>query len=538
MSSKEERQKSKQRRREMYAVAKKYHLLKLLKPSKNKDASTDGYEEDIDASNLRLAFEELGPTFVKLGQILCTRPDLVGNDIAEELTKLRDNTPVTPFEDIKKQIEEELDQPLDEIYSEFDEEPIGSASIGQVYKAKLKENGEDVAVKVQKPGSYETVVLDLSILKKLSYAADKYITRTRTFNLPAIMSEFERSILKELDYMEEVMNIQKITKNFEEEDYVKFPKVYPNICTPKLINMELVKGYNVVDLYDKEVEGIDNIKLADDIVNSYFKQLMLDGFFHADPHPGNLIIGEDGILCYIDLGMMGILSEDFRSNLAQLLLLLFDGNSNNLIKQLMYMKIITPEQNTEELKMDIDDLLNRYMGAELDQMDGVLTKLIDTMIKHGVTLPREFVMIGRGVALIEDIGYNLNPNFNATVALKRLSKRLMYEKFKPTNIATGSFNYLLEVEHLLKDLPDRVNSTLTQIEKGELEIKMKHEGINEFKNQMSASLIIAALIIGSSLTILANNGPKIFDISAVGFLGFAFSAILGAYIVIKYVIKE
>ena len=537
MSSKEEKKKTKQRRREIFSVARKYHLLKLLKPSKNKGGSQDEYEEEVDASNLRLAFEELGPTFVKLGQILCTRPDLVGNDVAEELTKLRDNTPVTPFEEIKQQIEEELEQPLDEVYSEFDEEPIGSASIGQVYKAKLTD-GSEVAVKVQKPGSYETVVLDLSILKKLCYAADKYITRTRTFNLPAIMSEFERSILKELDYMEEVMNIQKITKNFEDEDYVRFPKVYTDICSPKLINMELVKGYNVVELYDNEVEGIDNIEIADDIVNSYFKQIMLDGFFHADPHPGNLIIGHDGTICYIDLGMMGILSEDFRSELAQLLLLLFDGNSKNLINQLMHMKIITPEQNTEELKMDIDDLLNRYMGAELDQMDGVLTKLIDTMVKHDVTLPREFVMIGRGVALIEDIGYNLNKNFNATEALKRLSKQLIIKKFNPINIATGSFNYLLEVEHLLKDLPDRINSTLNKVEKGELEIKMKHEGISEFKNQMSASLIIAALIIGSSLTILANNGPKIFDISAIGFLGFAFSAILGAYVVVKYVIRE
>ena len=164
MSSKEEKKRTKQRRKEIFSVAKKYHLLKLLKPSKNKGGSHDEYDEEVDASNLRLAFEELGPTFIKLGQILCTRPDLVGNDVAEELTKLRDNTPVTPFEEIKQQIEDELEQPLDEVYSEFDEEPIGSASIGQVYKAKLKD-GREVAVKVQKPGSYETVVLDLSILK-------------------------------------------------------------------------------------------------------------------------------------------------------------------------------------------------------------------------------------------------------------------------------------------------------------------------------------------------------------------------------------
>lgn len=539
MTSKEDRQKNKERRKEIYAVAKKYHLLQLLRPSKkqNDDPLADN-EDDVTSANLRLAFEELGPTFVKLGQILCTRPDLVGNDVAEELTKLRDNTPVTPFEEMKQVIEDELEQPLEEVYSEFNEEPIGSASIGQVYKATLKENGEEVAVKVQKPGSYDTVYTDVNILKRLCYAADKYVSSTRTFNLPAIINEFERSIFKELDYMEEVTNIQKITKNFEKEDYVRFPVVYPRICTPRIINMELVKGYNVSELYDNPVEGIDNKKLADDIVNSYFNQIMRDGFFHADPHPGNMIIGKDGTLCYIDLGMMGILSEDFRSNLAQLLLLLFNGNSTHLIKQLLYMKIITPEQNTEELKMDIDDLLNRYMGVELDQMDGILGKLIDTMVKHGVNLPREFVMIGRGVALIEDIGYQLNPQFNATEALQRLSKELVREKLNPVNIATGSLNYLLEVEHLLKDLPDRVNSTLYKLEKGDLEVNMKHEGLDGFKNQISASLILSALIIGSSLTILADNGPKIFDISAVGFIGFVISAILGIFIVARYVLND
>ena len=178
------------------------------------------------------------------------------------------------------------------------------------------------------------------------------------------------------------------------------------------------------------------------------------------------------------------------------------------------------------------------MGVELDQMDGILEKLIDTMIKHGVSLPREFVMIGRGVALIEDIGYQLNPEFNATEALERLSKQLMREKLNPKNLATGSLNYLLEVEHLLKDLPDRVNSTLNKLEKGDLEVNMKHEGLDGFKNQISGSLIISALIIGSSLTILANNGPKIFDISAIGFIGFTISAILGIYIIIKYVIEK
>ena len=540
MASREERKENRQRIKEIYEVAKKYNVSELISESrKPKDPSQGEYDDELDASGIRLALEELGPAYVKLGQLLCTRPDLVGNDIAEELTKLRDNTPVTPFEEIKEVIETELGQPLDEVYSEFEEEPLGSASIGQVYKATLKESGEKVAVKVQKPGSYEIVAADVRIMVNLAEKADKYITKTRTFNLPAIIKEFERSIFKELDYMEEVMNIQKITKNFEGHDYVKYPKVYPKLCTNRLINMELVQGYNVTELYDNEIDGISGKQIANDIVESYFKQLMLDGFFHADPHPGNMIVDkEEKKLCYLDLGMMGILNENFRSDLAQLILLLLGGNANSLVKQLLYMKIISPEQDTEELRMDIEDLVNRYIGADLDQMDGVLEKLINTMIKHGVTLPREFVMIGRGVGLIEDIGYNLDKDFNIGEALQRFSKKLVVNKFNPVNVAKGSYDYLLDVEHLMKDLPDRINSTLTKVEKGEIKVNLELKGLTELKNQLSASLIISALIIGSSLAILSNSGPKMWDTSAIGLFGFLLSAVLGFYIVFKYILLD
>ena len=517
MASREEIKEASQRINEIRNVAKKYNVGHLISESRKPKYPSQGeYEDELDSSGIRMALEELGPAYVKLGQLLCTRPDLVGNEIAEELTKLRDNTPVTPFEEIREVIETELGQPLDEVYSEFEEEPLGSASIGQVYKATLKETGENVAVKVQKPGSYDIVASDVRIMVYLAEKADRYITKTRTFNLPAIIKEFERSIFKELDYMEEVMNIQKITKNFEGHDYVKYPKVYPKLCTNRLINMELVEGYNVTDLYDNEIEGISGKKIANDIVESYFKQMMIDGFFHADPHPGNMIIdAEEKKLCYLDLGMMGILNETFRSDLAQLILLLLGGNANSLV----------------ELRMDIEDLVNRYIGADLDQMDGVLEKLINTMIKHGVTLPREFVMIGRGVALIEDIGYNLDKDFN-------IGEALQVNKFNPVNVAKGSYDYLLDVEHLMKDLPDRINSTLTKVEKGEIKVNLELKGLTELKNQLSASLIISALIIGSSLAILSNSGPKMWDTSAIGLFGFLLSAVLGFYIVIKYVLLD
>lgn len=531
MNSNDGKKSSRLRFDDIIRVATKYNLIKLLS---SKRGSDDGFDESFDVSGLRFAMEDLGPAFIKLGQLLATRPDLVGTEIADDLKKLRDNTPATPFDEIRDVIEEEIEKPLDEVYSEFDEEPLGSASIGQVYKAKLKDNGMKVAVKVQKPGIYDVIAADVKIFNNLAETVDKYVTRSRTYNLPAMAREFERSIFKELDYMEEVKNIGKITNNFKDVEYVKIPEVYPQYCSSKLITMELIDGYEVTELFDNKIEGINNSEIATYGVHSYLKQILIDGFFHADPHPGNLFITRDEKLCYIDFGMMGIVNHEFRSNFAQLVLLLLGGNSHHLIKQLRYMKIITPEQNTDEFRQDIDDLLNDYIGVELDQMDGIFDRLMEVMIKHNITLPREFVMIGRGILLIEDIGNKLDPHFNLTTEIEKFSKKMFITKFKPGNLAHGGFNYIVEIEHLLKDLPDRLNSTIEKVEKGELELNLKHTGLDDLKNQMSISLVMSALIIGSSLTIMADKGPKLFEMSAIGFIGFTISAILAIFVIWKY----
>ena len=523
---------------EILDVAKKHKVISLLTSSSKRKKSKDGDDEEIDYTGLREAMEELGPAFIKLGQLLASRPDMIGPEIAEDLKKLRDNTPVTPFDQMREVVETELGRPLEEIYSEFNETPLGSASIGQVYKATLKETGQEVAVKIQKPGIYNIIVADVKILKDLAGKADKYITKSRTYNLPAIMKEFERSIFKELNYMEEVMNIQKITNNFKDDETVSIPQTFNDCCTSKVITMELVDGYELSDLFGKEVEGIDNKEIAKIGVQSYLKQILLDGFFHADPHPGNMFVTKDGKLAYIDWGMVGIITEEFRGNLAEMILILLSGNGKKLIKQLIYMKIITPEQNTEEFQEDVDDLLNRYLGVDLDQMDGIFESLMNIMIKHNIVLPREFVMIGRGFILLEDSGNKLDPKFNLTTELEKFAKKMVGQKFSAGNLATSGLNYVVEIEHLLKDLPDKLNNTLDKIEKGDVEVNLNHTGLDDLKNQLSVSLIVSALIIGSSLAIVADKGPRIFDISAIGFIGFAFSAILGVYIVLKYMVHK
>ena len=528
--AKEDKKASRQRFDEIMGVAKRHHLAKLLKDNED--------DEDFEISDLRYAMEECGPAFIKLGQLLATRPDLVGNEICDDLKLLRDNTPVTPFDEMKDVLEGELGQPLEEIYSEFNEEPLGSASIGQVYKARLKDTDQEVAVKIQKPGIYDVIVPDVKILNKVAGTVDKHVSGSRTYNLPAMAKEFERSIFKELNYMEEVKNIGKITKNFEDVEYIKIPEVYPEYCSSKVITMELIDGYELPDLYDNEVEGIDNAEIAQYGCQSYLKQVLIDGFFHADPHPGNLFVTKDNRLCYIDFGMMGVVNDTFRSNFAQLILLLLDGNSHHLINQLLYMNIITPEQNTDEFREDIDDLLNSYIGVDMDQMDGIFDDLMNVMINHNIILPREFVMIGRGILLIEEAGDKLDPHFNLTNELETFAKKMIKSKFEPGNLVGGGFNYIVEIEHLLKDLPDRLNSTLDKVEKGELELNMNHTGLDDLKDQLSISLIISALLIGSSIAILADKGPKMLGISSIGFLGFVISAILGIYIIAKIMRKD
>ena len=533
---------------EIYQVLKKNYLGYLIEENtffskfpfiKNRKIEKEEKTADESISvRIKKVFEELGPAYIKLGQMLSTRPDLVGIETAEELQSLRDNTPTTPFNEMKEVIESELGKPLDEIFSKIDETPIGSASIGQVYKAKLKENGEYVAVKVQKPNSYEIVKSDIEIMKFLAKRVDKYIFQTRTYNLPAVVKEFERSIFKELNYLDEVMNMQNLSKNFKGVHYIKIPEPYTDYCTSKVIVMELIKGIEVTDLLKKEYPDINKKKISKYGVKSYFKQVLIDGFFHADPHPGNLIVTEDNKLCYIDMGMMGILTEDFKESLAELILLLIGRNSGDIIKQLIYMDIITPSQNTEDLQADVEDLLNRYYGAELKNMDGVMEDLLNVMLKHEVSLPREFVMIGRGIALIEDTGKKLDPEFNAATELKKLSRKIVINKYKPGRLGRVGVNYLMQLEHLAKDLPDTINNTISKLEEGQLEVNLKHLEISELANQLSVSLILSALILGSSLTLVSNVGPKLFDISILGLAGFVFSAVLGGFLIVKYMVER
>ncbi len=508
-------------------------------PFKKKSNEEKELEADTNLLSIRIrkSFQELGPTFIKLGQTLSTRPDLVGYEMADELSKLQDNNPAIPVDEIKTQIETELEKPLTEVYSNFDETPIATASIGQVHHATLKKEKKEVVVKVQKPGLEEIIKTDLNLMRFFAKRIDKYIYRAKTLNLPAIEKEFERSLNKEIDYNQELSNMQRFRENFKDDYGIYIPKGYLKYSTKKLITMEFIKGKKVSEVIENP-KGYDAKLIANRGVKSYFKQILLDGFFHADPHPANIYILNNNIVCYLDEGMMGWMDTTFRENLAELFLFFISKDADNMINQLRYMNILTDETDIKSLRYDLNDLIAKYYGAELQKMQGGMTDLINLMIDYNVTLPREFVLMARGIGMIEETGLALDPEFNVVKVLSPLAEKLLLDKFSPHRGVDYIKHNIIEVEHIMKILPKFATSMLYKIEEGKIEIEINPKGLSRATDMISMSIILAALLMGSSLVMLTNKGLMIMGYPFLGFIGFTLSLFVASISIYNFFIKK
>lgn len=489
--------------------------------------------EELDESTperIRFVLQELGPTFIKLGQTLSTRPDLVGERMALEFTKLQEDNPPLEFDVIKTTLEEELGSALETIFESFDPEPLGSASIGQVHRAVLK-SGEQVAVKIQKPGVEGIIKNDIAIMLFLARRINSYIPKLRIYNLPGIVEEFERSILKEIDYQNEAMNLKRFRQNFQMDHTVYVPQIYSQHSTPKVITMELIQGQKVSEV--TEADGYHLKLIAKRGALSYFKQVVEDGFFHADPHPSNIYILKGDVLCYLDFGMMGVLDEDFRQDLAELFIYLMDTNVKGTISKLQQMGIIDEHVDTRSLKYDLIDLLFKYYGTELSEVHGGLDDLLRLMRKYQATLPRELVLLARGIGMVEEMGRNLDPTFNAVEIAQPLVRKIARKRLSPLNFLDYLKKNIFEMEHTMKNMPTSITRTLYRLEKGDMQIKVVHSGLERSTNKLSISLVLAALLIGSSLIMTTDNGIFLLKFPYLGVAGFIISAILASGLVLS-----
>ena len=478
---------------------------------------------------LRLMLQELGTTFIKLGQLLSTRPDVVGENIAAELENLQDDNPAISYEQVKTIVERELNGNIEDLFEDFHHEHLATASIGQVHEAKLP-TGERVAVKIQKEGITDKIDLDLRIMKYVANRADKWNADLRKLNLPGIMEEFDRSIHKEIDYNNEFMNMQRIEMNFIENPEIHIPETYPKYCSSKVLTMEFIDGTKLNDVYASTGDEFDKKLLAKNVLDSYLQQLFIDGFFHGDPHPGNIMILENNVVCYLDLGMMGFFDEKFKRDLSEVMLLFVDQDVDGLINQLMYMDILDYDIDTTTLRRDMNDLFGRYFGVQLNRFDGVLEALLGLMQEYGVILPNEVVTMARGLSMIEAIAHNLDPEIDVFASIKPIAKQIAKQRVNPKEFLKGKKSNMILYGHMLQALPKLMTRTIHKIENEELQFKFEVD----ITDKVSIIALVSALIIGSSVV---SFGPRLFDMPVISLIGYILAIILSIIGLRKFVLK-
>ena len=527
---------TKQRLGEIREALKKYGFDKILgETAKSKIRRSDDDEssslllDDELPVKLRLMFQELGTTFIKLGQLLSTRPDIVGEKIADELANLQDDNPAISYEQVRAIVERELNGNIDEMFEEFRHEHLATASIGQVHEAKLI-TGERVAVKIQKEGITDKIDLDLRIMKYVANRADKLNSDLRKINLPGIMEEFDRSIHKEIDYNNEFMNMQRIEMNFVDNPSIHIPATYPKYCSSKVLTMEFIDGTKLNDVYASTGDEFDKKLLAKNVLDSYLQQLFIDGFFHGDPHPGNVMILEDNVVCYLDLGMMGFFDEEFKRNLSEVMLLFVDQDVDGLINQLMYMDILDYDVDTKTLRRDLNDLFGRYFGVELNRFDGVLEALLSLMQEYGVILPNEVVTMARGLSMVEAIAHNLDPEIDVFASVKPVATQIAKQRVSPKNYLKGKKSSIIMYEHMLKSLPKLLTRAIHKIENEEFQFRLEVD----ITDKVTIVALVCALIIGSSVV---SFGPRVFDMPVISLIGYIIAIILSLLGIKKFVLK-
>lgn len=528
---------TKERLGEIRAALKKYGFDKILgQTAKSKitpgDDGEDLHELLLDDQipvNLRLMLQDLGTTFIKLGQLLSTRPDVVGERIAAELANLQDDNPPISYDEVKAIVERELNGKIEDLFEDFTQQHLATASIGQVHEAKLI-TGERVAVKIQKEGITDKIDLDLRIMKYIANRADRWNADLRKINLPGIMDEFDRSIHKEIDYDNEFMNMQRMEANFEFNEYIHIPVTYPRYCTSKVLTMEFIEGANLNEVYASTGDEFDKKFLAKTILDSYLQQLFIDGFFHGDPHPGNIKIMENNVVCYLDEGMMGFFDDKFKRNLSEVVILFVDQDVDGLINQLMYMDILDYDIDVNSLRRDLNDLFGRYFGVKLNRFGGVLDALLKLMQEYGVILPNEVVIMARGLSMIEAIAQNLDPEIDVFASIKPVAAKIARERVSPKQILKGRKSNAILYGHMVQNLPKLLTRTIHKIENDELQFHLEVD----ITDKVSIIALISALIVGSSVV---SFGPRVFDMPVISLIGYIITIILSIIGMNKFVLK-
>jgi ubiquinone biosynthesis protein len=487
------------------------------------------------AERLRYAAEELGPTFVKLAQILSMRPDLVPPDVATELQKLQDEVSPFSYEEVRNIIKEELKQELETAFSHIDEQPLAAASIAQVHRATLHD-GKRVIIKIQRPDIQDVIDVDLEILSDLAKVLKRHSLNTVVSDPVAVIAEFDRSIHRELDFLSEGRNIHRFGLMFADDPTVLIPSFYPELSSSRVLVMDFLDGIKASQLEVLEREGLDRTVIAERGAQWILKQVFQHGFFHADPHPGNILVLEDNVIAPLDYGMVGSLDESTIEALGSVLVGIIHKDTNRILRAFDALGIIHDVANRIALRSDINGFVSQYYEVPLQelQVSGLLKELFDIFRAHQMTLPSNLSLMLKALVTVEGLGRLLHPDFDMVSEVRPYVSRLMYRRYDPRRRFRDLLNVFDDFSSLAEELPQGVRDTLRKINAGELHIQFEHRNLekltrefNQSSSRISSAVIIAALIIGSSLVMQVPVGPNFLGFPLLGVLGYLVASVLG-----------
>jgi ubiquinone biosynthesis protein len=490
--------------------------------------------------HLRELLDELGPTFVKFGQLLSTRPDIVPPDIIAELRHLQDDATPFPFDQAQQAIEEELGNTLERLFLEFDPEPVAAASIGQVYRATLP-NGKVAAVKVQRPVAQRQIEADLALLDQAGRLVKERVHALDFIDVPSLIDEFGRQLRHELDYRLEARNAETFRRNFAGDPHVLVPKVYWSYTRARVLTLEWVEGIHVRDVDATVMTLAERRDLAYLITETWMTMIFRQGFFHGDPHPANILVpAEAGAIGLVDFGAVGKLSDEDMSKLTRLFIDAAAENIEMLPKRLADLGVRYPKEREQEFVAELREIYDRYYGASIADVDPiqVAREALQLIYSMNLRLPTRFVLLDRALATLGAVGVELYPDFNVFEVARPYARGLMLERFTPERVARRARRDALRYAHIFRETPYQWYDFMEKARDGQLEVGFVHKGLENgldtmqrVFNRLAVALIVTGGLIGSSLIgIFAKGGPQLLGVNVISVLGFAASIVLGLWL--------
>jgi ubiquinone biosynthesis protein len=480
------------------------------------------------AERFRLALTELGTTFIKLGQMLSTRPDVVGEEVALELGRLQSNVPADPPDVIRALIELELGKPLKELFPEFEAVAFASASVAQVHRARLP-TGELVVVKVQRANIEKAIQGDLSILAGLAELAEEHVSALKIYGPVALVRQFQRTLLAELDFSHEGRNLDEFRRNFSADRMVHFPRPWPQYSSHRVLTMECLEGILGTDLGKLKAANVDLQAFARRGAELFLQMIFRDSFYHADPHPGNLMLLPGAVVGVLDCGMTGRLDEALRGDIENLVLAVAQKDPSGLTDAVWNLSVLPPVCLRDQLQADLADFVAEYTGPSMLELDlkGALRSLTDIIHRHHILLPARASLLLRTLVLLEGTAQELHPEFSLAELIEPFYSRAVGRKLSPKRFMLRLQRTYRDWDRLLQAFPGVLNDTLQRMRAGRFSVHLEHRHLDPIVNRLVLGILTASLFLGSSLLWSMKAPPLIFGVSIFGAAGYGMALILG-----------